>query len=153
VPCKISVVTRIPKANVFRFENYWVERNDFLQVVQQSWMSTTPKLDAAKNITHKFKILRSKLKHWSKQFSNLQQLIDNCNSDISALDELEDHRGLYNPEANLRRIIKQQLKTWLHYKNIYWRNRYTINRIKFGDERTKFFHGMATISYRRNSIS
>lgn len=116
-------------------------------------MSTTPKPDAAKNITHKFKVLRSKLKHWSKQFSNLQQLIDNCNSAISALDELEDHRGLYNPEANLRRIIKQQLRTWLHYKNIYWRNRYTVNRIKFGDECTKFFHGMATISYRRNSIS
>jgi len=28
-----------------------------------------------------------------------------------------------------------------------------VNRIRFGDQCTKFFHGMATISYRRNTIS
>jgi hypothetical protein len=48
--------------------------------------------------------------------------------------------------------VKKQLETLLHYKNLYWRKRYTVNRIKLGDECTKFFHGMATISYRRNSI-
>ena len=31
--------------------------------------------------------------------------------------------------------------------------RYTANRIKLGDENTKFFHAMATISYIRNAIS
>lgn len=36
--------------------------------------------------------------------------------------------------------------------NVYWKKRYTVNRIKFGDECTKFFHAMATISYRKNSI-
>lgn len=54
---------------------------------------------------------------------------------------------------NLRAIVKKQLQIWLYYKNLYWRKRYTVNRIKFGDECTKFFHGMATISYRRNAIS
>lgn len=28
-----------------------------------------------------------------------------------------------------------------------------MNKIKFGDECTKFFHGMAIISFRRNTIS
>jgi hypothetical protein len=41
----------------------------------------------------------------------------------------------------------------LHYKQLYWKKRYTVNRIKLGDECTKFFHAMATISFRRNSIS
>ena len=53
----------------------------------------------------------------------------------------------------MRNIIESQLRDLLHYKNIYWKNRYTVNRIKFGDECTKFFHAMATISYRRNSIA
>lgn len=41
----------------------------------------------------------------------------------------------------------------LRYKNLYWNKRYTVNRIKCGDECTKFFHAMATISYRKNSIA
>jgi len=80
-------------------------------------------------------------------------LISNCNQVIGFLDALEDIRGLFNAEANLRAVVKKQLQIWLRYKNLYWRNRYTVNRIKLGDECTKFFHGMATISYRRNSIA
>jgi hypothetical protein len=41
----------------------------------------------------------------------------------------------------------------LRYKNIYRRKRFTNDKAKFGDECTKFFHAMATISYRKNTIS
>ena len=85
--------------------------------------------------------------------SNLGLLIGNCNLVIGFLDSLEDKRQLYSPELNMRNIIESQLRDLLHYKNIYWKNRYTVNKIKFGDECTKFFHAMATISYRRNSIA
>lgn len=121
--------------------------------MQDSWLSTPGSIDYAKNISLKFKKLRADLKNWSHNLSNLKLLIGNCNTVISFLDTLEDIRILYNPKANLRRLIKAQLQTLLHYKNLYWRKRYTINRIKLGDECTKFFHGMATISFRRNSIS
>jgi hypothetical protein len=50
-------------------------------------------------------------------------------------------------------MVKQQLKTLLHYKNFYWRKRLTNNKVKFGDECIKFFHAMATISHRQNTIS
>jgi len=80
-------------------------------------------------------------------------LISNCNSVISFLDALEDQRPLFNPEMNLRNLVKSQLQTLLHYKKEYWRKRFTNNKVKFGDECTKFFHAMATISYRRNAIS
>ena len=71
---------------------------------------------------------------------------------IFFLDTLEETRPLLNPEVNLRHIIKVQLATLLHYRKEYWRKRYTVNRIRFGDECTKFFHAMATVSYRRNCI-
>jgi hypothetical protein len=109
--------------------------------------------DKARNISSKFKVLRSRLKIWSRSLSNLRLLISNCNEVICFLDGLEDRRGLYNLESNLRSVVKKQLEKWLHYMNLYWRKRYTVNRIKLGDECTKFFHGMATISYRINSIS
>ena len=60
---------------------------------------------------------------------------------------------LFPAEWNLRSIVKEHLQTLLRYKNIYWKKRYTINRIKLGDECTKFFHTMATVSYRRNTIT
>jgi hypothetical protein len=80
-------------------------------------------------------------------------LIGNCNTVISFLDTLENFRTLFNPRANLRILIKHQLKTLLHYKNLYWRKRFTNNRVKFRDECTKCFHAMATISHRHNTIS
>jgi hypothetical protein len=98
---------------------------------------------ATRTISSKFKKLRSELKSWSRNLSNLKLLISNYNTVIGFLDSLEDNRPLYNTEANLRLLVKGQLKTLLHYKNLYWRKRYTVNRIKLGDECTKFFsqHG------------
>ena len=153
IPCKVVISTKIPRANLFRFENFWAEQDDFLDTVYDSWTSTPANSDAARTISSKFKALRARLKDWSKHLSNLRMLISNCNQVIGFLDALEDIRGLFNAEANLRAVVKKQLQIWLRYKNLYWRNRYTVNRIKLDDECTKFFHGMATISYRRNSIA
>ena len=37
VPCVISIGTSIPKANVFRFENYWINMPGFLELVKNIW--------------------------------------------------------------------------------------------------------------------
>lgn len=153
IPCKIAISTRIPRSNIFCFENFWAEHDSFLTTVQESWLSNTVLTDSTRLISAKFKKLRTDLRKWSRNLSNLKLLIDNCNTIIGFLDALEDVRILYNPEANLRRLVRVQVQKLLHYKNLYWKKRYTVNRIKLGDECTKFFHGMATISHRRNSIS
>jgi hypothetical protein len=36
VPCKVAIGTKIPKSNVFRFENFWAQHNTFLDTVKQS---------------------------------------------------------------------------------------------------------------------
>jgi hypothetical protein len=120
--------------------------------VQNSWLNSRPVANSAKNIVAKFKKVRYDLKAWSKRLSNLSLLISNCNTVICFLDSIEDLRNLFNHEANLRNIVKAQLQTLLHFKNLYWKKRFTNNRVKFGDEFTKYFHAMATISHRRNAI-
>jgi hypothetical protein len=152
IPYKIVISTSIPRASIFRFENFWAEHEN-LEIVQESWLDAPILANSARNISAKFKKLRADLKGWSSNLSNLKLLTKNCNTTISFLDALEDGRTLYNLETNLRRLVKAQLQTLLHYKNLYWRKRYTVNRIKHGDECTKFFHAMATVSFRRNSIS
>jgi hypothetical protein len=69
------------------------------------------------------------------------------------MDTVEQFRPLFNPEWNLRIIIKKQLSNLLIQQTQYWKQRHTVNRIKFGDDCTKFFHSMATVNYRRNLIT
>jgi hypothetical protein len=64
VPCLINISTRIPKSNIFRFENYWMEHEQFLNVVSHGWSVPTQQQDAAKILTEKFKNLRRVLKAW-----------------------------------------------------------------------------------------
>jgi hypothetical protein len=111
-----------------------VEHAGFLETVQNQWNQTSSLASATRSISIKFKSLCSALKVWSRGLSNLTLLIGNCNKVILFLDDLEDRRPLYNIESNLRRLVKQQLATLLHYKNVYWKKRYTVNRIKFGDD-------------------
>jgi hypothetical protein len=129
-----------------------VEHADFVEIVLNQWNQPTPANSMTRRISAKFKKLCSTLKIWSKGLSNLSLLIANCNKVILFMDGLEDRRSLFNTKSNLRNLFKRQLATLLHYKNEYWKKRYIVNRIRFGDECTKFFHAMATISHRRNSI-
>jgi hypothetical protein len=108
IPCKIAIDTRIPTSNIFRFENYWAEHSDFLTQVQSNWLNSLDG-NAVKNISSKFKTLRSHLKAWSTNLSNLNLLIQNCNTVILFLDSLKNRRTLFFAEANLRIIIKRQL--------------------------------------------
>jgi hypothetical protein len=35
--CLVSITTDVPKAKVFRFENYWLQHDDFMQVMNLGW--------------------------------------------------------------------------------------------------------------------
>ena len=104
---------------MFRFENFWIEHDGFLSTVQNSWSHTVDATNSARIISAKFKKLRGELKRWSKSLSNLSLLVDNCNKVICFLDDLEDRRLLFNPEINLRNLVKVQVQTLLKYKNAY----------------------------------
>jgi hypothetical protein len=154
LPCKISIGMDIPKASLFRFENFWPEHPGFVDNVRSGWdQPVHNSISTANVLVGKLKNTRYKLKLWSKNLSHLSSLIKNCNKVIFFLDSLEECRTLFLREWNLRAIIKSQLQTFLRYKNIYWRKIFTNNKIKFGDECTKFFHAMATVSHRKNTIT
>jgi hypothetical protein len=77
VPCVISIGTSISKASIFRFENYWMDHEQFLNVVQHGWVVPTLQQDAAKVLSAKFKNLRRVLRAWQSQLSNLKANIEN----------------------------------------------------------------------------
>lgn len=75
VPCVITIPTDIPKSINFRFENYWMEHEDFLCVVQHGWNVTTQQVDKSKIISAKFKNLKRLLKAWQSKVSNIKKIL------------------------------------------------------------------------------
>jgi len=58
----VQIDTAIPKANVFRFENFWVELPDFLELIQNTWTKEVRSSNSVTRIAAKFKLLRKVLK-------------------------------------------------------------------------------------------
>ena len=152
VPCVVSVGTSIPKAQVFRIENYWIHMPGFLEVVSNIWNIHCPG-DGAKSISSKFKLLRKGLRNWSTSISVVNRLVENCNDTIFMLDEIEESRALHITEWNFRRVVKSKLSHLLMCKQEYWKKRCTARWAKLNSENTSYFHAMATIRYRHNVIS
>ena len=115
IPCVISIGTNIPKAQIFRFENHWIRMPGFMDVVKTIWEINCPG-DAAKCISSKLKLLRKGLKKWSTRISVINRLIENCNTVILRLDEMEEARVLHITKWNFRNIVKDKLAHLLRCK-------------------------------------
>ena len=153
LPCVIAIGTKIPRAKIFRFENYWMQHSEFRNIVENAWSIPIGHLDSAKNINAKFKNLRRGLKLWSKNLPCLKKLIAQVNGVILLLDIFEEFRPLSDSEWTLRDILKSHVLTLLQNQKTYWKQRGKIKWVKLGDENTHFFHSKATINYRHNYIA
>lgn len=119
VPCLIRISTDVPKGAVFRFENFWMEHEQFMAVVNHGWNLPEPHVDAAKRISAKFKNLRRVLKAWHLQLSNLKTTINNVKLILSFIEFLEDFRDLSVQEWNFRELLSEKLLALLKQQKIY----------------------------------
>jgi hypothetical protein len=92
--CLVSISTNIPKAKIFRFENYWMMHDEFMKKDALGWEFPTIESDKAKKMMSKSKNLRRVLRQWHSQLSNLNKSIENNKMMISFLDTLEEFRDL-----------------------------------------------------------
>jgi hypothetical protein len=153
VPCLISTSTAISKTLIFRFENYWLQHEDFMNQVSVGWHSDFHHSDAAKLVTAKFKNLRKVLKTWKLTLSNLKQNITNIKLILDFINLLEDFRDLSLVEWNFRVILEEKLVSLLQQQKTYWKQMGIVKWVTLGDANTKFFHANATVKYRRNLIT
>jgi hypothetical protein len=153
IPCLITASTNVPRPQTFRFENYWLEHENFIPVLQHAWQLQTMTDDSAKKISAKFKNLRRALKAWKSQLPNLAAAIQNAKDQIQFFDMVEENRDLTLQEWNFRWAVSNHLEKLLHQQRIYWKQRGKINWVKFGDECTKFFHANASSRHTKNYIT
>lgn len=118
-PLVITMSTSIPKSNIFRFENFWVLREDFQGILVDNWHAPSSLTDSAKIVTRKCKNLRGALKAWSSNFSNLKLCISNISITIQFIDSVEEFRDLSLDEWNFRTLLKDKLLSLLEQQRIY----------------------------------
>lgn len=152
-PCVIDISTNIPQSHFFRFENHWIDHEDFLEVAIRGWVAHDNVIDPAKRLTAKFKNLRKELKTWKSQLPKLAIAIKGIKSVLNFLEIIESLRDLSLLEWNFRELITEKLISLLKQQKKYWMQRGKIRWVKEGDARTRFFHAHATIRHRKNSIA
>jgi hypothetical protein len=118
-PCVVQISTKIPKGNLFRFENFWVEQQGFYDLVKLAWEYEVKATSSASTIVAKFKLLQRVLKRWSQSLSQLKIQLKQCNEIISVLDKLEENMPLYLTEANLRNVINKHIEKLLKAQKEY----------------------------------
>jgi hypothetical protein len=122
----ILINTDIPKAKVFRFEKFWLLREEFLPVMQHGWNVHVFQQDHAKKISAKFKNLHRVLKMWHYQLFKLSSIIENNKLMLSFMDVLEETRDLSLQEWNFRLLVQENLDKWLEQQKVYWKQRGNI---------------------------
>ena len=115
--CLITAGSNIPKGGgIFRFENYLMEHEHFLSIVQHAWSLPVQQQDMAKRISAKFKNLRRVIKAWQSHLSSLDVNISNVKLIIIFLSLLEE---LTLEEWNCRKLLEDKLLLLLKQQRIY----------------------------------
>jgi hypothetical protein len=115
----VAISTNIPRAFIFRSENFLLLREDFNDVFSANWLASPQITDKAKSLTRKCKNLRGALKAWSSNFSKLKINIANISLTLQFLDSLEEFRDLSIEEWNFRAIFREKLLALLEQQRIY----------------------------------
>jgi hypothetical protein len=153
VPWIINVQINVPKPPIFRFENFWLQHEDFHTIFQDSWAQPLFQPDPAKRLTAKLKRARKAIQVWQKILPNLAKVIDKVKMVIHLLDFIEESIYLTIQEWNFKDILVQHLQDLLSKQRTYWKQRGQIKWATLGDVGTKKFHANSTIRHRHKLIS
>lgn len=132
----------------FRFLNCWLSHPSYLNVIKKAWNSSENL-----PIPEKLKLVRTSLKKWNQtEFGIIDSKIAEYEDVIQCLDNLAQTKQLDEKELNERRNAQIELWEWLKRKESFWAQKFRAQWLKEGDKNTRFFHTIATIRKRKNSI-
>ena len=110
-PLLLRTDCSLPHLKRFRFENYWVKCDGYLQVVEEAWNAPLPwsntDIDAFRCLDFKLRNTAKALKSWSaKNIGSVRLQLAIAKEIVFRLDSAQDSRSLAPHELALRRKAK-----------------------------------------------
>lgn len=154
VPLQLSTGVEPPFCNTFRFENCWLERDGFKEIVIQSWQAATYCLHDVDKWQEKARRLRRHLKGWHL---NVEGTYKRRKKEVLVhldnLDKKEETTILSLVERQTRSVLDADLKKLLRDEELKWRQRAKEKDLKEGDANTKYYHIKASGRKKKNHLS
>lgn len=133
----------------FRFQNCWLSYPGCLKFIRENW-----KQDDRMQLNKKLNLMKLQFKEWnSNVFGHIDHNINALEEKIQKLDSTSNNRELDESELSERKKAQQDLWTWLKRKEVFWAQNSRAKWLKEGDKNTWYFHTLASIRKRKNSIS
>ncbi|KAG5622396.1 hypothetical protein H5410_007614 [Solanum commersonii] len=139
--------------NYFKFENWWLEIEGFIDRVKNWWSSFNflGRLDYV--LACKLKALKHKLKEWRNEESgNLGVQRKKLLEQMAYLDTEREDKVFTDEEIAKKSELLLKYEELLKKEEISWRQKSRVLWLKEGDKNTKFFHKMANAHKRYNNI-
>jgi len=151
--CLESLVVARGKAP-FRFENMWLVHEAFSALITEWWGEIQVQGFASYVVASKLKYLKEKLKVWNRvTFGDIRGSKIKLLDSINLLDLKEESSGLSSEELKQRSDAKADWAKVCTLEEISWRQKSRALWLQAGDRNTKYFHRVASLHRKFNSLS